>query len=280
MWVREVPTILAVEMDQRTHAVVNALATSTDVKGVICFGSVATGQADECSDVDLYVFCQPAIISKADRRGVFQSLPSVSEVELDYPGGDRQWVPEQDKFRLDGLQFDLAYTTTERIGAIVRKVKQGKPSIPELRFRAYTMLGLLENSIVLYDPESFLAELLGELYPYPKKLKERLIARSLESLAKRLNELGDTARRGIGSTAFHFHLTFVNDDMCTLLYAINEKYHPASKRCEQNLARLKVLPRDFLARYGGILTGPFDAAGQARAVAEYTRLVEEVKALI
>jgi predicted nucleotidyltransferase len=267
-------------MDVRTQAVADVLATSRQVVGVICFGSLAMGRTDPSSDIDLYVFCRPRIPYKRDRHRILKRLPELSDVVLDYPGGGKQLWPKQDKFRVSGLAFDVVYNLAQRVRTIVAKVKQGKTSIPELRFRAYTMLGLLDNSIVLYDPRSFVATLRGNLYPYPKKLKEELITSALASLHEGLNELADISRRRIGKAAFLFHLMRMGDNLSALLHAINEKYDPVTKRTEQDLARLRNLPPGFLARYESVLTGPFDEAGQERIVAEYVQLIADARAMI
>jgi hypothetical protein len=207
-------------------------------------------------------------------------LAGLGGLELDYPGGDRQWWPQQDKFSLNGIGFDVAYNTVSRVAVVVRKVKQGKPSVPELRFRAHTMLALLEHCIVLYDPKSLVGQMRANLYPYPSRLRERLVTESLASLKRGLDSLGDFASRRVGLTAFQFQLAFLNCDLRTLLFAVNEKYDPVTKRVELDLGRLALLPQDFHARYARILKGPFDAAGQARTVKEYGDLIREVEAMI
>ena len=59
----------------------------------------------------------------------------------------------------------------------------------------------------------------------------------------------DYVDRGIGNTAFRFHLGRILDALGTIVFALNERYDPATKRVEQAYATMNRLPRDFLTRY-------------------------------
>ncbi|HUS47582.1 MAG TPA: nucleotidyltransferase domain-containing protein [Phycisphaerae bacterium] len=269
-------------LPEASAEVVSCLAESNEVKGILCFGSFATATADEHSDIDLFVVCDPQVISPADRRRILQGLPAVSDLRLDHvsPGFDNQWNPHSARFHLGRDLFEVVYNTADWLRAVVKAVaKEGKASVPELPFRPYTMLGMLDNSIILHDPESFLGELIEGLYPYPKKLKAGLIRDSLAVLDEALADLADYHRRRIGNSAFLFHLNRMNDALTTLLFAINEKYDPANKRVEHDLGQLRLLPANFLPRYSKILAGPFDEKGRSKVVEEYTRLLAEAKRL-
>ena len=193
-------------MDKRIQIVAGALARMKAVLGVICFGSHALGREDEHSDADLYVFTAGRIPSKASRRHILEAIPGASRLRLDCPGNDRQWWPMEDKFLLRGLKFEIHYSRFDRIAGIVRKVQQGRLSLPELRFRAHTMPGLLANSVVLHDADGLVARLLRCLYPYPGKLRRALTRSSLAKLQRLLGDLRNTAERGFGASAFLFSL--------------------------------------------------------------------------
>jgi hypothetical protein len=55
--------------------------------------------------------------------------------------------------------------------------------------------------------------------------------------------------RNIGPSAFLFHLGRVCDAMVSVLYALNEQYDSATKRPEQALGKLAVLPERFVGRF-------------------------------
>jgi hypothetical protein len=64
--------------------------------------------------------------------------------------------------------------------------------------------------------------------------------------------------------------------MVSILYAVNEYYDPATKRPEQELSKLAVVPDRFVERYIRLLEGPFDPQGRQHLVGELAILVDEV----
>ena len=267
----------------RTAPVVESLARLESVEAILCFGSYAMGTFDEYSDLDLFVFCEPEVVSASERQRVLESVQGVTYFEESDTavGWDSQWSPQSDHLRVNEDLFEISYNTVDWIRTVVKRVTQeGATSIPEQKFRPYTMLGLLENGIILYDPSSFLSHLIGCLYPYPAQLKRTLISDSLYTLKDCLAELKDGAKRGFGLTFFHFFFYRMCDALYTLLFAANEKYDPAVKRSEVEYEKLSVLPPNFLERYTKLLEGPFDKNGRQRATRELETLVTEVEMLI
>ena len=229
------------------------------------------------------MFCDPEIVPAADRRRVLKNVEGVADFEEPQGalGWDNQWSPQVDRFRVNETRFEISYNTLDWIRTVVRRVThEGATSIPEQKFRPYTMLGLLENGIILYDPCSCLKRLMGCLYPYPARLKQRLISDSLHALKDCLAELKDGIKRGFGLTFFHFFFHRMCDALYTLLFAVNEKYDPATKRAEAEYEKLNILPPNFLERYAKLLEGPFDKNGRQRAINELESLVAEGEMLI
>ena len=267
----------------KTAPVVESLARLEGVKAILCFGSYAMGTFDEYSDLDLFAFCEPEIVPAADRQRVLKSVEGVTDFENSQGalGWDNQWSPQVDQFCMNETRFEISYNTVTWIRTVVKRVTQeGATSIPEQKFRPYTMLGLLENGIVLYDPNSFLRHLIDCLYPYPVQLKGRLISNSLDTLKDCLAELKDGVKRGFGLTFFHFFFNRMCDALYTLLFAINERYDPATKRPEVAYEKLDILPPNFLERYTTLLEGPFDKNGRERAIRDLETLVTEIEILI
>lgn len=267
----------------KTAPIVENLAKLKGVEAILCFGSYAMGTFDEYSDLDLFVFCEPEIVPAADRRCVLKSVEGVADLENSQGalGWDNQWSPQVDRFCVNETRFEISYNTVDWIRTVVKRVTQeGTTSIPEQKFRPYTMLGLLENGIVLYDPDSFLRHLIDCLYPYPVQLKHRLISDSLDTLKDCLVELKDGVKRGFGLTFFHFFFHRMCDAFYTLLFAVNEKYDPAVKRPEVEYEKLSLLPPNFLERYTKLLEGPFDTHGRLRTVQELETFVIEIGILI
>jgi hypothetical protein len=266
----------------RSAALVSGLATLTPVRAILCFGSYAMGTSDASSDIDLYVICHPQIAAAQERQAAFLQAGEVDDLHLDYdqPGWENQWCPCNDRLRQNGIQFDLVYNTLSWVRAVVSQVKTlGATSIAELKFRPYTFLGMLENSVILYDADGVLHAIVAGLYPYPSALRQTLMTGSLDVIHGSLEDMQDYARRNIGNSAFLFHLWRVIDAMETLLFALNERYSPASKRLEEAYRHLPILPANFLERYNGLLETPLTAPGRLKIVAGLQALVGEIEEL-
>jgi hypothetical protein len=256
---------------------VSALSQASCVKGILCFGSYAMGTFDDDSDIDVNVYCHPDIMPSTDRRAAISAIPGVADIEMDHDegGGGESWSPCGDRLRLNGVLIDIGYNTVEWIRTVVERVTtEGATSIPELVFRPYTMLGLLENSVVLYEANACLSDLVQKIHPYPSQLRANLLWQSLPTLAASAKEMQDYVERDIGNSAFHFHFQNAMHALGTALFAINERYDPAAKRVEQAYATLDRLPDAFLQRYADMLETPLTKKGR-RAIAEELQLMSE-----
>lgn len=266
----------------KSVSVVDALAEIPEVQGIVCFGSYAVGTFDADSDVDLYVLCQPNIPSSHVRFAALQAIERVQELQVGHVefGWDNQWCPEGDRCRLDGLPFDISYNTVERMHTVVHGVKEhSATSVPEFRFRPYTLLGLLDNSVILHDPKSILQAMKFSLYPYPARLRATLLEENLQIARASLQDLQDYVKRSIGNSAFHFHLSRISDSLCTMMFALNRRYDPATKRTEEVLRDLEIAPDRFLERYSRLLETPLTHEGRNAIVKELKSLLNEIHEL-
>ena len=266
----------------RSAGLVSALASLAPVRAVLCFGSYAMGTHDASSDIDLYVVCHPQIPVLPERQAAFWQAGKPEDLLLDHdqPGWENQWCPRNDRLRLDGMPFDIIYNTLDWVRSVVHQVKTtGAVSIPQLRFRPYTFLGLLENSLILYDAHGELHEIVAGLYPYPPALRKTLLATSLDTLHGSLEDMQDYNTRSIGNTAFLFHLWRVVDGLATALFALNQRYDPATKRLEEVFPSLSILPPDFIRRYQCLLETPLTPPGRLKIVAGLQALVNEIEGL-
>ena len=64
-------------------ALVAALSSLDSIRGVLCFGSYATGSFDDRSDLDLFVLCHPDLVPSEHRRRAFETMEGVTEVRID-----------------------------------------------------------------------------------------------------------------------------------------------------------------------------------------------------
>ena len=144
------------------NSIVSQLQAHRAVKAVVCFGSVAMQTDDEISDLDLYVFCEPAILSEQHRYDLLSSIPGTSAIEVGSSSAEsaKGWFAAEDKVHIDNLPCEIEYNTVAQLGTVVSHVlANGNDPSPELAFRPYTMLGLLENSLVLFDRDGMIKDL-------------------------------------------------------------------------------------------------------------------------
>lgn len=89
----------------------------------------------------------------------------------------------------------------------------------------------------------------------------------------------DYVKRDIGNSAFHFQLQNAMHALETALFAINERYDPATKRVEQAYAELYRLPSDFIQRHAALLETPLTEEGRRSITEELGHLTDEVNQL-
>jgi hypothetical protein len=267
----------------RADAVVAVLSGIGAVRGVLCFGSYAMGTFDDQSDIDLYVLCHPDIVTPENRRLALGVIDGVTELQIGHqdPIWDDQWIRAEDRFRLHGVLIDVGWNTIDWLKTVIRRVsEETSTSFPELRSRAHTVLGLLADSVILLDAEGSLRRMQSELYPYPTCLKQALLRASLPILRDSLGEMSNYAARAIGNTALHFHLERFLEALRTIVFALNERYDPCSKRVEQVYATMDKLPPDFVTRYKRALEIPLSEKGRRELVNELGTLTKDFEMMI
>ena len=263
--------------------ILDALATMRGVVSIVCFGSYALGTADRHSDVDPLVLCHPSVIPAGTRQTVLATLPATQHYhgQACAMGWKAPWAAVADTVVLEAVTVDMVYQTQAWLTDVVDQVlTTGALSTPAMPFRPYTMLGLLDTGVVLYNPAGVMAGLRQRLRPYPAVLQANIVRAYEPLMVAGVAELHDYARRDIGPGAFLFHLVRVMDAMSGLLYAVNECYDPATKRGEIALGQLPVLPEGGVSRLTSLLEGPFDAGGRRRIVTALSTLVADVQRLV
>jgi len=134
-------------------------------------------------------------------------------------------------------------------------------------------------SSLYYDPGSILQTIKSSLYPYPKKLQQTLLSENLLVARRSLADLQDYVKRSIGNSAFHFHFSRILDSLCTIVFAINGRYDPATKRTEEAFRDLEIVPNHFLDRYTRILETPLTIDGREKIVSALETLLREIEDL-
>jgi len=264
-----------------THVVIDALRQIHGLEGVLCFGSYAVGTSDADSDVDLYALWHPEIPTPEERRKVLQGIGGIESLEMEHvdPGWPaEEWSPHCDLFCLHDLLFDLGHNTSEWLSAAIRRAME-YPNDRDGR-RYLNSPALLDFSVILYDPNAYLSGLRSQGHPFPARLKQALVSENMANLKSSLADLQDIERRGIGNTAFHFLLMRAVQSIGEVLFAVNEKYNPRTKRTEEALNGLSVKPRNFLKRYTALLSTALDQEGRRNTAKNLTSLAQDLEHLL
>ncbi len=247
------------------------------VSSVLVFGSVAHGDVDERSDINLFVVCRPEIIPITERMRLFSQVGSGWRF-----GGQLNTNPpfahsDTDGI-VDGIPVSFHYQTAAWVSNVLREVLlKGALTTRLMPSRPYTLLALLQRGWLLLDKKKVVRKWRDQAQPFPWQLKLNLLQHYVPLLRENLEELVVNAERHLGSRLFLFHLNQAIDALISVLFAVNEVYEPGDRRAERNiLPALEKAPKDFLTRFIEVLEGPFDDAGALYRARVFHQVAMEV----
>lgn len=227
------------------NPILQALNKEINIAAVLCYGSYAEGTQDEKSDIDLLAICDESIPAANVRKKIYEKN-HCEQIKLQklHENWETTWTPINDEFVFKGKKIEIGYNLSTWVKDVVNKiVSEGKTSLENFEFRPYTFLGLLENSVCLFEKENFVTLIRKQIRPFPSKLKAKIINENLSVFNESVDDLEDFSQRDIGLLAFQFMLFRGIDAAIQIIFAINEVYYPASKREEIHLMRLSKLPQ-------------------------------------
>ena len=264
------------ERRQAAHQINDVLGMDPRVSCVYVFGSVATGDADERSDLDITFVCHPDILPVSDRVEALSRIGrswDFDSATLDNPIWD-----SLDMGLVDGIPVEVHYQTSALISRVLDEVvHDGAISTAMVPFRPYTVAGLIQRAWLLMDKDGRFQTWLEQTKVYPQSLKLNLLRHFIPVLRQTSEEFKLHAERRLGPHGCLFFLTRAADALTSILFAINEVYDPADRRQEHRiLPALEHAPKDFLFRFRYVLEGPFDHAGAVERAQFFDRLAAEV----
>ena len=247
------------------------MAALPQVEAIALGGSRATGRNDEKSDYDVYVYITESI-PETDRRNILSGYCRYMEI------GNTFWELEDDVTLKDGIDMDIIYRNMTDFENMVSSVVDQCVS-----WNGYTtcMWHNLITSKVVWDRNGQLIRL-QERYriPYPKKLKENIIANNMKLLSGMLpsfdTQIQKAENRGDFVSVNHRVTEFLASYF-DIIFALNEMTHPGEKRMQSICsAECRILPKNFDENLNRLFEGMFRTP-----VAPVIReLVEELKKVI
>jgi predicted nucleotidyltransferase len=266
------------QLELRRHialSVNQAIHDHPSVSAILVFGSVATGQVDERSDVDMLVICK-SIPKKTIRQKLLSPLSQ--RWQFDHLSSNELFPTIDEHGMIDNVSVTLHYQRIAWIQTVLDQVvNTGAIKTRQLPFRPYTLAGLLQRSWLLSDKDALVKRWREKLVIYPAVLKENIINYFRPILIEQVEELVSNAERGIGSSVFIFNLNWAIDACISILYAINGVYDPADRRAEHTIwPHLALAPKQFCKRLNDIMEGPFDKATAVVKAREFKQLAKEI----
>ncbi len=223
------------------HHIVTAIGDLPGVVAITLGGSMATGFADDLSDLDVYVYYREPLAASAERAVRLRPLADEGTLEVGIPT-----FGLEDHLYVEGKLIELVYLDLDRLSAEVEQAYgQGLSS------EGYTtaLLYILFRSQVFHDATGEVTALRERLQAaYPEPTRARLLREQPELLRYYLELLRISQRRDdslyVQHMRYSIQMVFFN-----LLFALNRQYHPGGKRLLAHAQRCAIQPPDLVARW-------------------------------
>ena len=228
------------------------LGSLSQVEAIALGGSRATGRNDEKSDYDVYVYITDSI-DENQRRNILGKYCKYMEI------GNSFWELEDDVTLRDGIDMDIIYRDMKGFENMVSSVVMD--CIPWNGYTTCMWHNLITSKIVL-DKNGKLSTL-QEKYriPYPKELKENIIANNLKLLSGMLPsfdmQIKKAENRGDLVSVNHRVTEFLASYF-DIIFALNEMTHPGEKRMQSICSKeCSIMPKNFDTNLNRLFEGMF-----------------------
>lgn len=262
-----------ITMDEKVREIIEQLSELPEVCAIAAGGSRASGNADELSDYDLYVYTTENI-SPDIKRGLFEPYCSRMEIDNDY------WEKEDNLILSSGMKVDIIYRTIEKIQSFVSFMLSGKRS-----FNGYTTCFLhnLKTAEICYDRTGTLTEIQQQCQqPLPEELKNTIITRNMHLVSEGIDcfpvQIAKAVKRN-DTVSINHRITGFLASYFDVIFALNDQTHPGEKRlvslCQKYCS---LLPQHFEENINTLFA---DMYGNTQKVNEDIKLIiKELKVLL
>ncbi len=216
------------------------LKSLPEVEAIALGGSRAGENFDEKSDYDVYLYCTGSIDDNI-RKNILEKYCSYIELSNHF------WELEDNCTLKNGVDIDILYRNIDDFSADVASVVEG--------FNARTgyttcMWHNLMACKIIYDEKGNLRALKDRFnVPFPKELKENIIAKNMSLLSGMLpsynGQILKAVERGDLVSVNHRTSAFF-ESYFDVLFALNQCTHPGEKRLVSlSKKSLRILPANF-----------------------------------
>ncbi len=211
---------------------------------------MASGLADEVSDIDIHVYWTDPLAPANERSEQLAAIADTGTVRA----GLTSWGLE-DHFSVGGRPFELIYRRWDDIvGEVDRAYDVGLPS------QGFTtaILYAIAHGLPLHDPSGELGSAKDRLSrEFPEATRTALLRREPPLLRFNLKLLQQAQGRSdlLFAQQVRYKLQMLFFDV---LFALNRMYHPGEKRLLEHVRRCPIRPADCGVRWEAVARLPSD----------------------
>lgn len=255
------------------------------VAAVVLGGSVARGESDSLSDVDLGLYYDPARpFAVAELRELARELddrnPPDAVTEL---GGWGPWIDGGGWLVIEGVRVDWIYRDLALVESVIADCLAGRyrshyqPGHPHA-FHTHMLMAEVHHGQALVDREGRFAALQARTIPYPPALRDAVI-RSVWEAGFALEVSAKAAGRG---DTFQVVGCLFRCAACLVqtLFGLNGRYFINEKRAVRTAGSFPICPERFAETVTEVLAAPGDTPeALVRSLARMEALVRATQAL-
>lgn len=230
------------------QTIVDQLSACPAVAAIALAGSIAAKQADDRSDLDLYVFTDGEV-PVALRRELALTFDPAPEIDHRFFGPTDEWRDAVRGISIDLTFWDRRWFTDE----LARVLDAHQPSLGYTTAFWYT----LRHAVPLFDRAGWLAAAQATAdVPYPERLRAAIIAFNQPLLcavrSSYRHQIALAVARDDPVIDAHRVAAFLAS-LFDIVFAANAVPHPGEKRLLTHAAALPSLPVAFVAQVRALL---------------------------
>lgn len=246
------------------HTITSEVLTRTNPAAMILTGSVAGGEVDESSDLDILLWFNRPLTQEDWAADV--ALAGSRGGGLHHGNHEQGWASYH---FYDGIKVDFAWGPTS---FYLNEVEQMYLN-PHLKWDSHLILGGLKKGIVLHG-EDVVAPLQQRLATFPPTLAELMVAQHVTFMPRWALENMGLRRGDVFFVAEHLYKAA--ESVVGILCGLNRHFLPGKlKGCGPLLEQMQIAPTDIRRRTEKLVAGD-----QAEAVATLIPLVDELHTLV
>ena len=252
------------------RAIAAQFAEIPEVEAVALGGSLAAGQADALSDVDLYVFVKGEIPVET-RAALIE--PRATQMQLD----NRFWELEDYWLEKDsGVKVEAIYRDPEWLSGHLDNLLAGKGAQLGYSTSLWHSIVVSEN---LFDRNGWFAELQESAdVPYPDALARAIIEKNFALLRGSMGAVPKQLRANVKRkdwVGVHDRVHLLLECYFDIVFALNRTPHPGEKRQLAYAEKLNLTPENMAEDVNGLAVGL-----EQDTVAKVDRLVDRLENLL